>query len=111
MMPRVEGTLGMGGGVLEPGSGGFCGGRRVWHPDRLPPLPTVSRRLEHPEGAKCVVATGAPGAMGRRLREAGPQNHSSVPTSLIGNWVHPPSDQPQMGSKPLSQPKREPGLW
>ena len=97
--------------MLEPGSVGFCRVRRVWHPDRLPPLPTVSHRLEHPKKAKCVVATGAPGiAGGGALREAGPQNHSFVPAFLIGSRAHQSSDQPRMGSKSLSQTKREPGL-
>lgn len=65
--------------MLEPGSVGFCRVRRVWHPDRLPPLPTVSHRLEHPKKAKCVVATGAPGIVGER----GGSEGGRAPESLL----------------------------
>lgn len=58
-------------GVLEPGHAGFCRVKWVWHPDRLPPMPTVSWRLEHPEKASCVLATGTPGALVPQAQEMG----------------------------------------
>lgn len=89
-----EGISGIRGGCAGARPFGFGRVRWVWHPDRLPLMPTVSWRLEHPKKAKCVPAKGTPGTVGEASEGSWPQDHSSVPAFLIGSQA---TGQPQSG--------------